>query len=454
MIGMLKAYDKYKKCDLPWLKEIPSHWELTRNKNVMKIKKDIVGERHTNYTLLSLTKKGIIPRDLENAKGKFPKEFDSYQIVENSNLVFCLFDIDETPRTVGLSSLEGMITGAYTVFQTININEKFLYYYYLALDNRKMLKPLYTGLRKVINTDTFLRTYLPYPPREEQDIIAKYLDYKITKINKLIKAKKKQVSLLKKKKIAVVNNAVTKGIRKNIKMKYSGVEWIGDIPQEWEIITLRQLLSPISIKNRPELPLLSVVREKGVIVRDIENKEENHNFIPDDLSGYKVVKQGQFAMNKMKAWQGSYGVSQFEGIVSPAYYIFDLNFKNKDYFHFAIRSKVYVNFFAQASDGIRVGQWDLSLQKMKEIPFIIPPENEQKEIVEYIPKIFSIIEKAIDEIEREIKLVEEYKMTLISEVVTGKIDIRDIQIDEDIEEVEVEELDKIEDNSYESEGDE
>ena len=156
----------------------------------------------------------------------------------------------------------------------------------------------------------------------------------------------------------------------------------------------------------------------------------------------------------MKAWQGSYGVSQFEGIVSPAYYIFDLNFKNKDYFHFAIRSKVYVNFFAQASDGIRVGQWDLSLQKMKEIPFIIPPENEQKEIVEYIPKIFSIIEKAIDEIEREIKLVEEYKMTLISEVVTGKIDIRDIQIDEDIEEVEVEELDKIEDNSYESEGDE
>lgn len=428
MSSILKPYAEYKRSGLPWVPEIPSHWELTRNKNVMRLKKEIVGENHINYTLLSLTKQGIIPRDIENAKGKFPKEFDSYQVVRPSDLVFCLFDIDETPRTVGLSSLEGMITGAYTVFEPQIIHEKYLLYYYLALDNSKMLKPLYTGLRKVINIDTFLRTYMPYPPREEQNLIVKYLDCNLDKINKLIKVKKKQVALLKEQKLAVVNSAVTKGLDANAKMKYSGIDWIGDIPEGWEIKPLRQLLSPVSIKNRPDLPLLSVVRDRGIIIRDIENKEENHNFIPDDLSGYKVVEKSQFVMNKMKAWQGSYGVSQYDGIVSPAYYVFDVNFDNMEYFHYAVRSKVYINFFARASDGIRSGQWDLSLQKMKEIPFIIPPENEQKQIIEYIPKIFKLIEKAIQDIEREIQLVEEYKITLISNIVTGKIDIRDINV--------------------------
>lgn len=435
MSNILKPYAEYKKSGLPWVPEIPSHWELIRNKNVMRLKKDIVGKNHINYTLLSLTKQGIIPRDIENAKGKFPKEFDSYQVVRPSELVFCLFDIDETPRTVGLSSLEGMITGAYTVFEPQIIHEKYLLYYYLALDNSKMLKPLYTGLRKTINIDTFLRTYMPYPSIEEQNLIVKYLDHKLDKINKLIKSKKNQVELLKEQKLGVVNRAVTKGLDVNAKLKYSGIDWIGDIPEGWEIKPLRQLLSPVSIKNRSDLPLLSVVRDRGIIIRDIENKEENHNFIPDDLSGYKVVEKYQFVMNKMKAWQGSYGVSQYNGIVSPAYYVFDVNFDNIDYFHYAIRSKVYVNFFAQASDGIRVGQWDLSLQKMKEIPFIIPTKEEQKEIVEYIPKIFESIEKAIEDIEQEIKLVEEYKTALISNVVTGKLDVRNIEVDIDNDEI-------------------
>lgn len=110
-------------------------------------------------------------------------------------------------------------------------------------------------------------------------------------------------------------------------MKPSGVKWLGDIPEHWTMIKLRQILRPVSVKNHPELPLLSVTREQGVIVRNVESKEENHNYIPDDLSGYKVVQKGQFAMNKMKAWQGSYGISDYTGIVSPAYFIFDVNFR-------------------------------------------------------------------------------------------------------------------------------
>ena len=161
--------------------------------------------------------------------------------------------------------------------------------------------------------------------------------------------------------------------------------WFGVVPNHWKVLKLRQILSPVSEKNHPDLPLLSVVREKGVIVRNIEDKEENHNYVPDDLSGYKLVKIGQFAMNKMKAWQGSYGVSRFDGIVSPAYFVFDIQYDiNIDFFNRAIRSIVYVNYFGQASDGIRVGQWDLSMQRMKEIPFLLPPRPEQDQIVRFL----------------------------------------------------------------------
>ena len=315
---MMKPYEKYKQTNIQWLDKVPSHWDLYRNKNVLVDQKAVVGEQSASFDLLSLTLNGIILRDVENAKGKFPKEFNTYKVVKRNNIIFCLFDIDETPRTVGLSAHNGMITGAYDVFEVQNISSKYLYYYYLSLDNVKALKPLYTGLRKVIGVPTFLGAKLPVPPRPEQDQIVRYLDSKLGKIARLISAKKKQIALLKEQKQAMINEAVTKGLDPNAKMKPSGIEWLGDVPEGWEIKTLRQLLSVVSEKNRPDLQLLSVVREKGVIIRNTESKEENHNFIPDDLSGYKVVKPKQLVVNKMKAWQGSCGISNFEGIVSPA----------------------------------------------------------------------------------------------------------------------------------------
>ena len=194
--------------------------------------------------------------------------------------------------------------------------------------------------------------------------------------------------------------------------------WLGVVPNHWKVLKLRQILSPVSEKNHPDLPLLSVVREKGVIVRNIEDKEENHNYVPDDLSGYKLVKIGQFAMNKMKAWQGSYGVSRFDGIVSPAYFVFDIQYDiNIDFFNRAIRSIVYVNYFGQASDGIRVGQWDLSMQRMKEIPFLLPPRPEQDQIVRFLDWKVSSINKLISIKKRQIVLLKEQENQSISHIV-------------------------------------
>ena len=215
-----------------------------------------------------------------------------------------------------------------------------------------------------------------------------------------------------------MNNAIT-NIPKYDKYKDSGFDWIGNVPVNWDVTDLGKLLKPISIKNHPELPLLSITREKGVIKRDVEDQDSNHNFIPDDLSGYKLIERGQFGMNKMKAWQGSYGVSDYTGIVSPAYFIF--NFRKAivpDYFHFAIRSKLYVSYFGSASDGVRIGQWDLSKPRMKMIPFLIPSVDEQKAIADFLDKKTKQIDDAVAIKERQIELLKEHKQIIIQNAVT------------------------------------
>lgn len=203
--------------------------------------------------------------------------------------------------------------------------------------------------------------------------------------------------------------------------KDSGVKWIGEIPEHWKIMRLRAYLSMYSEKNHPDKQLLSVTRESGVIVRNTESKEENHNYIPDDLSGYKLVRIGDFAINKMKSWQGSYGVSNFEGIVSPAYYVCKLKFPYKDFFSNAIRCKAYIPFFTQYSKGIRVDQWDLSPIALKNIPFFEPPLPEQQAIVTYLDTKVAKIDEYISIAEKKISALEELKQTIIAEAVTRGI---------------------------------
>ncbi len=211
-------------------------------------------------------------------------------------------------------------------------------------------------------------------------------------------------------------------LKKYSEYKDSGFDWLSSIPFHWDVKKLRIILTPDNQRNRPDLPLLSVVREKGIIKRNIENKDENHNYIPDDLSNYKIVKKDQFVINKMKSWQGSYGISNFNGIVSPAYYVFNRKHVLPDYFHLAIRSKFYVSFFARASDGVRIGQWDLSLTRMKDIPFIIPSQTEQKQIVKFLDYKCAQISKFIREKRRLIELLKEEKQAIINQAVTRGLD--------------------------------
>ena len=204
--------------------------------------------------------------------------------------------------------------------------------------------------------------------------------------------------------------------------KPSSVSWLEKVPEHWEVTKLRHILTSAAERNRPDLPLLSVVREKGVILRDLDNPEDNHNIVPEDLTNYKVVHQGQFAMNKMKAWQGSYGVSPCEGVVSPAYFIFDIKGVDGIFFHSAVRSRAYVPFFNQASDGVRIGQWDLAPEQMREIPFLVPPPEEQAAIVRFLDHADEQIRRYIAAKERLITLLEEQRQAVIHQAVTRGLD--------------------------------
>ena len=288
------------------------------------------------------------------------------------------------------------------------------------------IKSLSKGIRER-STDfrfnDFKELSLPLPSINEQKAIVNYIDSVTSKIDEAISQQQKMIDLLNERKQIIIQNAVTKGLDPNAKMKDSGVEWIGEIPEDWQVKRLRNYLRIYSEKGYPNCQLLSVTREKGVIIRNKEDLEENHNYVPDDLSGYKHINEGDFVINKMKSWQGSYGVSDYEGIVSPAYFTCKLRGIDKKYFSTAVRSKAYIGFFNRYSKGIRLGQWDLDPSSMKEIPFIEPPSIEQKKIYDFIYDKQNKINLEIEKCNKMISLLQERKQIIINDVVTGKVKV-------------------------------
>ena len=420
----MRRYESYKDSGVEWLGKIPSQWELTIGMNVFREnKRDNKGMKEK--TVLSLSYGQIIIKPEEKLVGLVPESFETYQIVEPNDIIIRCTDLqnDKTSLRTGLAKDKGIITSAYLNLKVINNHSaKFLHYYLHTLDITKVLYKFGSGLRQNLSFLDFKRLPIIDIPLSEQQKIAQFLDEKTAKIDQAVDLAEKQIALLKEHKQILIQNAVTQGLNPDVSLKDSGVEWIGQVPEHWEVSSLGKMLLPVSEKNKPNLPLLSITRELGVIERDVEDQESNHNFIPDDLSNYKVLKEGQFGMNKMKAWQGSYGVSRFTGIVSPAYYIFDfIKSVNSRFFHWAIRSKIYISFFGSASDGVRIGQWDLSKSRMKSIPFIIPSYTEQVQIADYLDQQAVKIDQAIALKTAHIEKLKEYKSVLINDVVTGKV---------------------------------
>lgn len=204
-------------------------------------------------------------------------------------------------------------------------------------------------------------------------------------------------------------------------MKDSGIEWIGMIPKNWNVDKIKYHLKRNEPKNPGNVEVLSVYREYGVIPKN--SRDDNHNITSEDTSKYKYVKKGDLVINKMKAWQGSMGVSEYEGIVSPAYFIYNFtdNYFDKKYFHFLIRN-CYKDEFRRISGGIREGQWDLSADLFADELVLIPPIKEQIKILEFLNTKCAEIDTLYSDIEKQIETLEEYKKSIITEAVTRGLD--------------------------------
>jgi len=195
---------------IPWLGGIPVHWELSPNRAFLRVRKDLVGDRHTEFTLLSLTKRGVIVRDLSGMRGKFSSDMGTSQEVRPGDLVLCLFDVPETPRTVGLSHHAGMITGAYTVLESRSADiVAFLELFYIAMDDRKLLSPLYSGLRNTIPKERFLGTKTPIPPEDERTEILRAVKERTASLNTAISRLESEITLLREYRIRLVADVVT-----------------------------------------------------------------------------------------------------------------------------------------------------------------------------------------------------------------------------------------------------
>lgn len=202
------------------------------------------------------------------------------------------------------------------------------------------------------------------------------------------------------------------------KMKDSGIEWIGEIPEGWEVSQLKYATRWKSEKGCPDAPVLSLYRDFGVVPKDSRN--DNHNVTSLDTSNYKVVDIGDLVINKMKVWQGSMAVSDYRGIVSPAYHVCSItsNKVNKRYLHHLLRNPAYLPEYARLSTGMRIGQWDLGFDDFKNIPFLIPPLDEQAKIADYLDNGCASLDVILDKTRSSIEEYKKLKQAVITQAVT------------------------------------
>lgn len=202
------------------------------------------------------------------------------------------------------------------------------------------------------------------------------------------------------------------------KMKDSGIEWIGEIPEGWEVSLLKYATRWKSEKGCPDAPVLSLYRDFGVVPKD--SRDDNHNVTSLDTSNYKVVDIGDLVINKMKAWQGSMAVSDYRGIVSPAYHVCSItsNKVNKRYLHHLLRNPAYLPEYARLSTGMRIGQWDLGFDDFKNIPFLIPPLDEQEKIADYLDNGCASLDAILDKTRASIEEYKKLKQAVITQAVT------------------------------------
>lgn len=402
-------YSSYKETKLSWLGEVPSHWDKVRIKDLSRLASgnSIISEQ--------IEPEGEYPvfggNGIRGYYSDYTNEGDHILIGRQGalcgNINYANGRFWASEHAVVAYLRKGVHLKWYgEMLRTMNLNQYSI-----------------SAAQPGLSVDRIKQLMLFIPPLKEQESIANYLDTQTARIDQKIDLLRKKAEKYADLKQALINETVTRGLDKSVPMKNSGVEWIGEVPEHWEVSSVTEMSSPVSIKNQPDEELLSVYRDYGVIIKS--SRDDNHNKAGQNLASYKLVKPGFLVINKMKAWQGSLGVSAYQGIVSPAYITCKTDKKKieRRYLHHLLRSTNYIGEYNRLSYGIRVDQWDMRYDDFKYVPVLVPPRNEQKEIADYLDKKLSQIDEIVGTINSQIGNLQELRKTLINDVVTGKIKV-------------------------------
>lgn len=406
---------------MEWIGDIPVSWKVMPNKYLMHKKKEICPV-YNGEDILSLTMKGVIVRDLD-AGGKMPTSFDGYQRLEPGNLLMCLFDIDVTPRCIGLIKQTGLSSPAYSQFVLCDDADAAYYcYYYTMLDNDKALLHLAKNLRHSLTEDQLGAIPVIVPPTQEQQRIADFLDAKCAEIDALTADIQTQIDTLEQYKRSVITETVTKGLNSNVEMKDSGIEWIGKIPSGWQVIRIKYLLNERNSRSiYGEEEPLSMSQKHGLI----PTKEmDNVPHMAATNVGAKLAYVNDLVFNKLKAHLGVFSVSRYEGLVSPDYSVYyskgNCNIK---YLEYLFKTDLYINEFRKKITGVGAGLSRLYTSGLFDIFAIYPPMFEQDKIAEYLMDKIDDTNRAIGEKKQQLEILAAYKKSLIFEYVTGKKEV-------------------------------
>lgn len=406
---------------IEWAGVIPNTWNINKGKYFMELLTRPTLE--TDEVITCFRDGEVTLRSKRREEGFTVSLTEAgYQGIEIGDLV--VHGMDGFAGSIGISDSRGKATPVLNVLDTEQ-NKRYMMYLMRTMAYCELFLSLATGIRvRTCDTNWKKLREIDYilPTIPEQKAIADFLDEQCAEIDTLVTDIQSQIEALEEYKRSVITEVVTKGLDPDVEMRDSGIAWVGDIPAHWLVEKVKFHLQRNEPRNPGDKQVLSVYREYGVIPKD--SRDDNHNVTSEDTSNYKYVVPGNLVINKMKAWQGSMGVSEYEGIVSPAYFIYKFtdNQIMPKYLHYLFRS-CYKDEFRRISGGIREGQWDLSPYEFSNTLLLIPPTDEQNRIVSYIDARISEIEFAITEKKQQIETIEEYKKSLIFEYVTGKKEV-------------------------------
>ena len=415
-----------KPSSMEWGGDIPASWKVMPNKYLMYKKKEICPV-YNGEDILSLTMKGVIVRDLD-AGGKMPTSFDGYQRLEPGNLLMCLFDIDVTPRCIGLIKQTGLSSPAYSQFVLCdNANAAYYCYYYTMLDNDKTLLHLAKNLRHSLTEDQLGAIPVIVPPIDEQQRIADFLDTKCAEIDALTADIQTQIDTLEQYKRSVITETVTKGLNPNAEMRDSGIQWIGNMPSSWSVLKGKYMFAQRSLRgNSIELQLLSPTQKFGVIPQTRYEELSGMNAVKlsekADLSLFKTIHKGDFCIS-LRSFQGGFEYSEYEGVVSPAYQVFYPTVEIADgYYRYLFKEQGFIEKMNSYTMTLRDGK-NIAFSDFGNTYIPYPPLTEQSEIAAYLNSKCAQINALITEKQQQLATLDEYKKSLIFEYVTGKKEV-------------------------------